>query len=194
MGSVKGCMGLREVGVDCLLERVPRSKWAYITSSTAESWEERGENDGLRHDLRRLGHWALEGLRLWQRFGVEDSPRHSLFCLPWALLPWWQHLRMEESQGSSGWRQLFQTSVTLIVTSKLEKGRGVPQVAEPVYSTKWKQNKTKQNIPYASPAIHRLSQEPVQTHRPILHLLLWTTLFYISAESQDHAGEKNGWL
>ena len=27
-------------------------------------------NDGLRHDLRRLGHWALEGLRLWQGFGL----------------------------------------------------------------------------------------------------------------------------
>ena len=39
-------------------------------------------------------------------------------------------------QDSSGWMQLFQTSVTLIVTSKLEKGRVVPQVDEPVYSTK----------------------------------------------------------
>jgi len=27
-------------------------------------------NDGLRRDLRRLGHWALEGLRLWQGFGL----------------------------------------------------------------------------------------------------------------------------
>ena len=194
MVSAEGCMGLRGAGVDRLLERVPRSKLAYITSSASESWEERGENDGLRHDLQRLGRWALEGLRLHKGLGWEDSPRHSLFCLPWALLPWWQHLWMEESQGSSGWMQLFQTSITLIVTLKPEKGRGVSQVAEPVYSTKWKQNKTKQNIPYASPAIHRLSQEPVQTHRPILHLLLWTTLFYISAESQDHAGEKNGWL
>ena len=97
---------------------------------------------------------------------------------------------MEESQGSSGWMQLFQTSVTLIVTSKLEKGRGVPQVL----SLSFPLNETKQNIPYTSPAIHGLSQEPVQTHGPILHLLLWTKLFYISAESQDHVGQKNGWL
>ena len=55
-------------------------------------------------------------------------------------------------------------------------------------------NETKQNIPYTSPAIHGLSQKPVQTHTPILHLLLWTQLFYISAESQDHVGQKNGWL
>ena len=27
-------------------------------------------NDGLRCDLQRLGHWALEGLRLWQGFGL----------------------------------------------------------------------------------------------------------------------------
>ena len=55
-------------------------------------------------------------------------------------------------------------------------------------------NETKQNIPYTSLAIHGLSQEPVQTHGPILHLLLWTKLFYVSAESQDHVGEKIGCL
>ena len=97
---------------------------------------------------------------------------------------------MEESQASSGWMQLFQTSVTLIVTSKLEKGRGVPQVL----SLSFPLNETKQNIPYTSPAIHGLTQEPVQTHGPILCLLLWTKLFYISAESEDHVGQENGWL
>ena len=55
-------------------------------------------------------------------------------------------------------------------------------------------DETKQNIPHTSPAIHGLCQEPVQTHGPILRLLLWTKLFYISAESQDHVGQKNGWL
>ena len=93
-------------------------------------------------------------------------------------------------QDSSGWMQLFQTSVTLIVTSKLEKGRGVPQVL----SLSFPLNETKQNIPYTSPAIHGLTQEPVQTHGPILCLLLWTKLFYISAESEDHVGQENGWL
>ena len=137
-----------------------------------------------------IGHWKGSGYG--KGLAWEDSPRRSLFGLHWALLPCWQHLRMEESQGSSGWRQLFQTSVTLIVTSKPEKGRGVPQVAEPVYSTKWKQNKTKHSI--YMPSHHGLSEEPVQTHRPILCLLLWTILFYISADSQDHVGEKNGWL
>ena len=34
----------------------------------------------------------------------------------------------------------------------------------------------------------------MQTHGPILRLLLWTTLFYILAASQDHVGQKNGWL
>ena len=53
---------------------------------------------------------------------------------------------MEESQGSLGWRQLLQTSITLIETTKPEKGRGVAQVAEPVHSTKRKQNKTKHSI------------------------------------------------
>ena len=27
-------------------------------------------NDGMRYDLRRLGHWELEGLGLWQGFGL----------------------------------------------------------------------------------------------------------------------------
>ena len=84
----------------------------------------------------------------------------------------------------------MQTSITLIVTSKLEKSRGVPQVVEPVFPL----NETKQNISYTSPAIHGLSQEPVQTHGPILRPPLWTKLFYISAESQDHVGQENGWL
>ena len=84
----------------------------------------------------------------------------------------------------------MQTSITLIVTSKLEKSRGVPQVVEPVFPL----NETKQNISYTSPAIHGLSQEPVQTHGPILQRLLWTQLFHISAESQDHVGQENGWL
>ena len=48
------------------------------------------------------------------------SPHHSLLGLPGVLLPCWQHLWMEESQGSLGWRQLFQTSASLIVTSKPE--------------------------------------------------------------------------
>ena len=28
-------------------------------------------NDGLRRGLRRLGHWALEGHRLWRGFGLR---------------------------------------------------------------------------------------------------------------------------
>ena len=94
---------------------------------------------------------------------------------------------MEESQGSSGWMQLFQTSVTLIVTSKAEKGRDVPRLL----SLSTPLNETKQNIPLR---IFGLTQKPVQTHGPILRLLLWTTLFYKLAASQDHVGQKNGWL
>ena len=30
-------------------------------------------NDGMKCDLRRLGHWAVEGLRLWQGFGLGGS-------------------------------------------------------------------------------------------------------------------------
>ena len=63
-------MGLIGVEVIHLLERGPWFKWAYITSSAGESWEERGENDGLRRDHQRLGHWALEGLRLCQVVGL----------------------------------------------------------------------------------------------------------------------------
>ena len=73
---------------------------------------------------------------------------------------------------------------------KAKKARVCPRLL----SLSFPLNETKQNIPYTSPAIHGLSQEPVQTHGPILCLLLWTKLFYISAESQDHVGQKNGWL
>ena len=48
--------------------------------------------------------------------------------------------------------------------------------------------------PYTSPAIHGLSYDPVQTHGPILRLLLWTILFCVTADSQDHVGNKNRWL
>ena len=40
-------------------------------------------NDGLRCDLQRLGHWALEGLRLWQGFGLGGLT--SLFTV-WSSL------------------------------------------------------------------------------------------------------------
>ena len=42
---------------------------------------------------------------------------------------------------------------------KAKKSRGVPQVAESVYSTKLKKKK----IPYTSPTTDRLSQESVET-------------------------------
>ena len=49
---------------------------------------------------------------------------------------------------------------------KAKKSRGVPQVAEFVYSTKLKKKKKQKNanIPYISPATDGLSQESVQTH------------------------------
>ena len=44
-----------------------------------------------------MGHWRGSGYG--KGLGWEDPPCCSLFCLPWALLPWWQHLRMEESKA-----------------------------------------------------------------------------------------------
>ena len=104
---------------------------------------------------------------------------------------------MEESQGFSGWRQLFQTSVSLMGTSKPEKGRGMPQVFR--LSTTHTHTHTHTHTqthtqPYTSPATHGLSYEPLQTHGSILCLLLWTILFRVTADSQDHVRNKNRWL
>ena len=38
---------------------------------------------------------------------------------------------------------------------------------------------------------HRNLRKPTE---PILHLLLWTILFCVTADSQDHVGNKNRWL
>ena len=73
---------------------------------------------------------------------------------------------------------------------KARKRQGYTPGVETVYYT----HTHTHTQPYTSPAIHGLSHEPVQTHGPILHLLLWTTLFCVTADSQDHVGNKNRWL
>ena len=75
---------------------------------------------------------------------------------------------------------------------KARKRQGYTPGVETVYYTHTQSHTHKQ--PYTSPAIHGLSHEPVQTHGPILHLLLWTILFCVTADSQDHVGNKNRWL
>ena len=68
---------------------------------------------------------------------------------------------MEESQdswdGGDSCRPLY-----LCRDIKAKKSRVVPQVAESVYSTKFKKKKV--NIPYTSPATDGLSQESVEIH------------------------------
>ena len=90
-----------------------------------------------------IGYWR--GLGYGKSFGWKDPPRRSLFCLPWALLPWRQHLWMEQTQGSWGggdssrlpylWRE-----------HQRQKSMWVPQVAESVYSTKFKKKKKPSHI------------------------------------------------
>ena len=58
---------------------------------------------------------------------------------------------------------------------KARKRQGYTPGVETVYYTHTHTHThTHTNIqPYRSPAIHGLSHEPVQTHGPVLHLLLW---------------------
>ena len=114
-------------------------------------------NHAMRCDLRRLGHWALEGLGLWQGFGLGGitSPFTVLSSLgspsvmattangrESRLLVW----------GDSSRTPYFGRDI------KAKKCTSVSQVAEAVYSTN-----LKKKIPYACPATGSLSQEPVQT-------------------------------
>ena len=75
---------------------------------------------------------------------------------------------------------------------KARKRQGYTPGVETVYYTHTHTHTHEQ--PYTSPAIHGLSHEPVQTHGPTLCLLLWTILFCVTADSQDHVGNKNRWL
>ena len=101
-----------------------------------------------------IGHWRGSGYGkglVW-----EDSPHHSLFCLLWALLPWWQHMRMEESQdswdGGDSCRPLY-----LCRDIKAKKSRGVPQVAESVYSNLIKKKKKEKHSIYKTSQWRTLS-------------------------------------
>ena len=72
-----------------------------------------------------IGHWR--DLGYGKGLGWEESPRHSLFCLPWALLLWWQQLWMEESQGSWCGAILLELHI-LVGTSKPKNARVCPRL------------------------------------------------------------------
>ena len=100
-------------------------------------------NDGMRYDLRRLGHWELEGLGLWQGFGlgVLTSPFTVLSSLgaPSVMAT---SANGRESRllgwGDSSRPPYFGRDIS-------QKSRGVPQFAESIYSTKLKKKKTPKN-------------------------------------------------
>ena len=104
-----------------------------------------------------IGHWRGSGYGEGLIWG--DSPRHSLFCLPWALLPWWQHLRMEESQGSWGGGDSSRPAY-LGGDIKAWKAREFPRL-ESVYSSK-----LKKKIPYKPSHWQTLSGICANTRSP----------------------------
>ena len=87
-----------------------------------------------------MGHWRGSGYG--KGLGWEYSPHLSLFCLPWVLLPWWQHLRMEETQGPWGGGDSSRLPY-LWSGHQSQKSRDMPQEAEYAYSTKLKRKKKK---------------------------------------------------
>ena len=127
-------------------------------------------NDGMRCDLRRLGHWELEGLGLWQGFGlgVLTSPFTVLSSLgaPSVMAT---SANGRESRllgwGNSSRPPYFGRDI------KAQKSTSVSLVVEAVYSTKFKKKKT--TIPYACPATDGLSLEPVQNQgfRPMSSIM-----------------------
>ena len=91
-----------------------------------------------------MGHWRGSGYG--KGLGWEDPPCCSLFCLPWVLLPWWQHLRMEETQGPWGGGDSSRLPY-LWSGHQSQKSRDMPQEAEYAYSTKLTRKKKKKNHP-----------------------------------------------
>ena len=134
----------------------------------------------------------MEGLRLWQGFGLGGLT--SLFTVLSSL----GSPSMMATSANGRESRLFRVEAVIPDLRifdgdiKARKRQGYTPGVETVYYTHTQSHTHKQ--PYTSPAIHGLSHEPVQTHGPILRLLLWTILFCVTADSQDHVGNKNRWL
>ena len=128
-------------------------------------------NHAMRCDLRRLGHWALEGLGLWQGFGLGGitSPFTVLSSLgspsvmattangrESRLLVW----------GDSSRTPYFGRDI------KAKKCTSVSQVAEAVYSTNLKKKKSHMHAQPLAVSLRSLCKP----RDPILRLLLWIIL------------------
>ena len=147
-------------------------------------------NDGLGHDLRRLGHWVLERLRLWQGFVLGGLT--SLFTILSSL----GSPSVKETSENGRESRLF--GVEAVIPDlrifdgdiKARKRQGYAPGVETVCYTHTHTHTHTHTQPYTSSAIHGLSYDPVQTHGPIPRLLLWTILFCVIADSQDHVGNR----
>ena len=155
-------------------------------------------NDGLRRDLQRLRQFGLEGLRLWQGFGLGGLTS-SFTVLSSLGSPF-----VKETSENGRESRLFRVEAVIpdfcIFDGdiKARKRQGYAPGVETVYythtHTHTHTHTQTHTQPYTSPATHGLSYEPLQTHGSILCLLLWTILFRVTADSQDHVGNKNRWL
>ena len=97
-------------------------------------------NDGMKCDLQRLEHWALEGLGLWQGFGLGGST--LLFTVLSSLgapSVMATSANGRESRllgwGNSSRPPYFGRDI------KAQKSTSVSLVVEAVYSTKFKKKK-----------------------------------------------------
>ena len=135
---------------------------------------EGGENDRLRHDLRRLGHWALEGVILWQLFGLGRLTMPLTARSSWICPSIMARSANERESSIMGVKAVIPDLHNFDGDIKATKRQWYAPCCWACLLQKINQ---KQNIPSTSPAIHGLSQEIVQTQRPILCLLLWVIPF-----------------